>query len=58
MQTEKEICKRLALVYADRDWHKLTTQEELLVRLLEIGGYTLPNKPANGFVGRANPDKQ
>ncbi|KKP98929.1 MAG: hypothetical protein US71_C0001G0096 [Parcubacteria group bacterium GW2011_GWD2_38_12] len=50
---EKEICKMVAEIYAGKDWHKISVKEEKLVALLEKGGYTIPNKPANGFVGKA-----
>jgi len=48
---EKEICKKVAKIYADRNWHELSSEEQDLVKLLEKGGYITPNNPANGFVG-------
>lgn len=50
---EKEICKRVAEIYAGRDWHKLSSEEKDLVKMLEKGGYVILNNPANGFVGKA-----
>ncbi len=52
---EKEICKKVAEIYAGEDWHKLSPKEKELVRLLEKGGYIIPNKPANGFVDARAP---
>lgn len=54
MDLEKEICKKTAEVYANKNWHHdLSAKEMKLVALLEKGGYIMPNIPANGFVGRA-----
>lgn len=47
-----EICKKVAEIYAGKDWHKLPPKEKELVKLLEKSGYIVPNKPANGFVGK------
>ena len=50
---EKEICRKVAEIYAGKDWHKLSSKEHELVKLLEEGGHIIPNKPVNGFVGKA-----
>lgn len=50
---EKVICKTAAEIYAGKDWHRLLRKEVILVELLEEGGYIIPDKPANGFVGKA-----
>jgi len=49
---EHEICKKVAEIYAERDWHKLSGQERELVKLLEDAGYIIPNAPADGFTGK------
>lgn len=49
---EKEICKKAAQVYANRDWHKLSEKERELVALLGKAGFIIANSPANGFVGK------
>ncbi len=49
---ERIICEKVAMIYAGRDWHKLSTAERELVELLEKGGYITPKKPADGFVGK------
>jgi hypothetical protein len=49
---QKEICKKVAEIYAGKDWHKLSAKEKDLVKMLEKGGYIIPNTPANGFVGQ------
>ncbi len=51
---EKEICKKVAMIYANKDWHKLSPDERGLVESLEKDGYIIPNNPANGFVGKAS----
>lgn len=51
-QMEREISKKVAEIYAGEDWHKLSSKEKELVKLLEKGGYIIPNKPDNGFVGK------
>jgi len=48
---KKKICKKVTKIYAGRNWHKLSSEEQDLVKLLEKGGYIIPNNPANGFVG-------
>jgi len=40
-----------AVVFSSRDWHRLTSCEQEIVRRLEKGGYIIPNNPADGFVG-------
>lgn len=47
-----EICKKVAKIYAGKDWHKLSTEERDLVELLEKYGHILPINPPNGFVGK------
>ena len=47
-----EICKIVAEIYAGKDWHKLSSKEQELVKMLEKSGYIIPNKPENGFVGK------
>ncbi len=49
---DKEIGKKVAEIYAGRDWHKLSSKELELVKLLEGAGHIIPNDPANGFVGK------
>jgi hypothetical protein len=53
----EEIIKKVVNIYAGRILDTLTTQEEELVKLLEKGGYIIPNNPANGFVGNVAPAK-
>lgn len=48
----EEICRKIAQIYSGKDWHKLTIDEEELVRLLEKAGYIIPNDPPDGFVGK------
>jgi len=48
----KEIAKCVASIYAGKDWHKLSVEEQNLVVLLEKANYLKPNSPANGFVGK------
>lgn len=50
---EKDICKVVAGIYAGKNLHNLTKEESYLVRMLEVCRYIIPNKPANGFVGKA-----
>lgn len=51
---KEEICKKVAEIYAGKNWHHdLTAEEMRLVALLQKGGYIIPKIPANGFVGRA-----
>ncbi|MCR4322850.1 MAG: hypothetical protein NUV61_02070 [Candidatus Azambacteria bacterium] len=53
-ELRKEICKKVAGIYAGKNWHhSLSIKERELVALLEKEGYIIPNIPANGFVGRA-----
>ena len=47
-----EICKKVAEIYAGKDWHKLSSKEKELVSMLEKSGYLVANKPPNGFVGK------
>lgn len=49
---EKEISVKTAEIYAGEDWHKLSPKEKELVKLLEKGGYIIPNYFVNGFVGK------
>ncbi len=49
----EEICRLVARIYAGKDWHKLTLNEERLGKMLEENGFIIPNNPENGFVGRA-----
>lgn len=49
----ENICKKVAEIYAGKDWHKLSPKERNVVRMLEENGYIAPNKPENGFVGKA-----
>lgn len=46
---ETNIASLAAKIYARKDWHKLTSDEQALVEMLEEGKYLLPAK--NGFVG-------
>ena len=48
-----EICKKVAEIYAGKDWHKLSSKERDLIVMLEKSGYLTPNNPPNGFVGKA-----
>ena len=50
---EEEICKKVAGIYAGKDWHKLSVEEKELVALLEKSGYIISNDPADGFIGKA-----
>lgn len=47
---EKEICKIVAKIYADKDWHKLSSDEVKLVDSLKKAGYI--KATASGFVGK------
>lgn len=49
----EEVLKKVAKIYAGKDWHKLSANEKEVVKILEEGGYILPNSPADGFVGKA-----
>lgn len=53
MNTFQEITNVAARIYAMKDWHKLSVDEQNLVGLLELTGKLTVNKPANGFVGKA-----
>jgi len=54
VEVEKEICKKVAKIYASKNLHHdLSSEETVLVEMLEKGGYLIPNNPENGFVGRA-----
>lgn len=54
MELEREICKKVADIYANKNWHHdLSAKEMKLVTLLEKGGYIIQNVPENGFVGSA-----
>ncbi len=54
----EEIIEKVAEIYANKDWHKLSKKEEYMVALLEKYGYTIPNNPANGFVGLPSKTKK
>lgn len=50
------ICNNVAELYADKDWHKLSVDEQKVVKGLEKAGYFAKNKTTNGFVGKLNED--
>lgn len=52
---EVQIAKAAARAFAGKNWHKLDSQETVLVTKLERGKYIIPNNPPNGFVGSLNP---
>ena len=52
VEIKKQICKKVAEIYAGEDWNKMSPKEKELVKLLEKGGYIIPNKPDDGFVGK------
>lgn len=47
------ISRKAAEACAGEDWHRMSEAETMLVKVLEEGGYIIPNNPANGFVGKA-----
>ena len=49
--TKDAICRFAANLYANRDWHRLTKDEEDLTDALEDLGYLIKHNPPNGFVG-------
>ena len=51
---DNEICKQAAKIYAGEDFHKLSLEEEVFVKMLEEMCYIIPNDPVNGFVGKAS----
>lgn len=53
MNNEEVICKKVAELLQGRDWHKMSLAEREIVKDLELAGWINPNKPANGFVGKA-----
>lgn len=55
---EDEIALLVASIYAGKDWHKLSEDEQKLVALLEKQGHLIPNNPTNGFVGRVPKSNQ
>lgn len=52
MKNDAVICKKIASIYAGRDWHKLSMRERELVKDLEEAGWISVNQPPSGFVGR------
>jgi len=58
MTIEERIAILAAKEFAGKNWHHdLSANATKIVDLLCEGGYITPNKPANGFVGRINPEK-
>ena len=51
MTTKDDACRFAAKLYANRDWHRLTKEEEVLTDALEDLGYLIKHNPPNGFVG-------
>lgn len=49
----EKIAQKAAEIIAGKDWHKLSNREHQLLEMLENEGYIIPNKPADGFVGKA-----
>ena len=54
MSDEREICQRVAEIYAGRDLSKMSGRERDLVKLLEKNGYLEINKSVNDLVGMAS----
>jgi hypothetical protein len=49
---ENKICKKVAELFAEKDWHELSWKEREIVTELEQAGYLIRNNPTNGFVGK------
>ena len=48
-----KLCSELALMFSERDWHKLSEHERVIIKDLEAAGYLKKKDVANGFVGEA-----
>jgi len=51
---EEGICRELARVYAEIDWHTLDERQQRIVTNLERLGYLIVPNPLSGFVGRVS----
>jgi hypothetical protein len=47
------ICRQAAHIYAGKDWHGLSFEEQQLIKHLQDLGYITTTIPVNGFVGQA-----
>jgi hypothetical protein len=49
---ENAVCKKVAELFAEQDWHELSWKEREIVTDLEQLGYLVRNNPTTGFVGK------
>lgn len=52
LDNDDVICKKVARLFAEKDWHKLNAQEQEIVADLAQAGYLSKKRIVDGFVGK------